>query len=235
MSDSSESYQSSDEEVEGFEKRQFVPQKRKSQSDEDQQDDDSSSAPSSPPARHIQDEESEDQSEEDERPSFGGLGSKPIEPMQQQPQRKPTPQMPTQFGRPMLGTQSSSAPIQLDSNFASFEKYSKGIGSKLLMKMGYKPGQGLGSDGKGIVKPIDVKLRPAGMGLGHGGFDERTEAIKVEKAKKFGEEEDVGASTTVTLKPTRWKKTMSKKRKPMYKTATELIQEQGNRSLFTLK
>jgi hypothetical protein len=64
-----------------------------------------------------------------------------------------------------------------DKEFAGFEKYSKGIGSKLLKKMGYKEGFGLGADGSGINAPIDVKLRPTKMGLGHGGFDERTETV----------------------------------------------------------
>ncbi|KAI8807662.1 hypothetical protein BJ742DRAFT_772844 [Cladochytrium replicatum] len=36
----------------------------------------------------------------------------------------------------------------------------KGFGSKCLAKLGYKPGQGLGRESYGIVRPIDVKLRP---------------------------------------------------------------------------
>jgi hypothetical protein len=39
----------------------------------------------------------------------------------------------------------------------------KGIGSKLLSKMGYIPGKGLGSKGEGRLDPIDVYVLPAGI------------------------------------------------------------------------
>jgi hypothetical protein len=41
----------------------------------------------------------------------------------------------------------------------------EGIGSKLLTKMGYTPGKGLGSKGEGRIEPIDVYVLPAGKSL----------------------------------------------------------------------
>lgn len=59
-----------------------------------------------------------------------------------------------------------------------------GLGAKMLAQMGYVHGQGLGSDGRGIVNPIEQNLRPKGLGLG--GVKEKSKQ-DVQEARRRGQ------------------------------------------------
>lgn len=48
-----------------------------------------------------------------------------------------------------------------------WEQHTKGIGSKLMAKMGYNFGEGLGKDSSGIINPVEAKLMPKGKSLDH--------------------------------------------------------------------
>lgn len=56
--------------------------------------------------------------------------------------------------------------------------------ARMMAKMGYKEGQGLGSGGQGIINPIEAQARPQGIGLG---------AVR-EKTKQAREEEKRAAA-----------------------------------------
>ncbi|KQJ95945.1 uncharacterized protein LOC100845409 [Brachypodium distachyon] len=51
-------------------------------------------------------------------------------------------------------------------SLGTFERHTKGFGSKMMVKMGFVPGYGLGKDGQGIVNPLTAVRRPRSRGLG---------------------------------------------------------------------
>lgn len=52
------------------------------------------------------------------------------------------------------------------SKLGAFEKHTRGFGSKMMAKMGFVEGSGLGKDGQGLVEPILAIKRPKSLGLG---------------------------------------------------------------------
>jgi tuftelin-interacting protein 11 len=80
---------------------------------------------------------------------------------------------------------------------AEFEKHTKGIGSKLLMKMGYEPGKGLGKLGNGVSEPIEVKTFQGG--LGYGQETKKKKTAKKEVRKQEGREQKRKRRIVVTV------------------------------------
>jgi hypothetical protein len=69
-----------------------------------------------------------------------------------------------------------------DECFGGFEIHTRGIGSKLLFKMGYE-GKGLGKHAQGIVEPIIVEERPKFCGLGYEQQDGANPKVEETKRK----------------------------------------------------
>lgn len=118
------------------------------------------------------------------------------------------------------------------SNTASVEHESiYGIGAKLLGQMGYKQGQGLGKEGRGIVNPIEHKMRPQGLGIG--GVKEKTKQSIQEEKRRGGkvDDDDDNDDASKSGKKNKYKPHLSqaektkRKVKNMYKTVHDMEKE----------
>lgn len=75
-------------------------------------------------------------------------------------------------------------PVQVSKDYGAFSAKGSGFGLKMLEKMGWKKGYGLGAGGVGIVEPIQTKLRPVKMGIGFKGFKEKTDQDRAEEKRR---------------------------------------------------
>ncbi|XP_039575418.1 zinc finger CCCH-type with G patch domain-containing protein [Passer montanus] len=66
------------------------------------------------------------------------------------------------------------------SSFAGWEAHTRGIGSKLLVQMGYEFGKGLGKNGEGRVEPVQAVVLPRGKSL-----DQCAEVLQKKKQGKL--------------------------------------------------
>ncbi|ORZ14848.1 GC-rich sequence DNA-binding factor-like protein-domain-containing protein [Lobosporangium transversale] len=132
------------------------------------------------------------------------------------------------------------APVKVSQDYGAFSAKGSGFGLKMLEKMGWKKGYGLGVGGTGIVEPIQTKLRPVKMGIGFKGFKEKTDQTRAEEKRRGVEvssDEDeepaklrskAGAKKEQEIKADGWKKSSSRgprKAKVEYKTAEEIQRE----------
>ena len=138
------------------------------------------------------------------------------------------------------------APVKVDRDYGAFSAKDSGFGLKMLEKMGWKKGYGLGAGGAGIVEPIQTKLRPVKMGIGFKGFKEKTEQTRAEEKRRgiapsSDEDEAPGKDKSKAAdrkakepKADGWKQSSSRSSrkgpKVEYKTAAEIQQdiESGN-------
>ena len=68
---------------------------------------------------------------------------------------------------PRVTEGASGVPVETHNNtFGQWEKYTRGIGSKLMAKMGYVYGSGLGRGGEGRTEPVQAMVFPPGRSLG---------------------------------------------------------------------
>ncbi|KAK2463587.1 hypothetical protein APHAL10511_004338 [Amanita phalloides] len=211
------------------------------------------SQPSRPPSPRVRVEEED---EDLERPRMGGIGSKSAnafttfaasgDSVSSSAAATPPPDngFPTAFGNRaqrsfVRDSLPAKKPVVLTAQERShFSKLQGSFGAKMLEKMGWQTGTGLGATGEGIINPVESRMRPQKMGIAFKGFREKTEQSKQE-ARRKGEvvSDDEDPQTRKMRKKAReqeqkkadvWKRPKKIKTKVEHKSYEQILAEAGD-------
>ncbi|KAI5999398.1 GC-rich sequence DNA-binding factor-like protein-domain-containing protein [Pisolithus orientalis] len=147
-----------------------------------------------------------------------GSSSKPATPPPPKEQPQPTP---TAFAssfttRSFMGIGKKPATPLPPQEQAHFRKIGNTFGARMLAKMGWEAGMGLGVSGEGIAVPIEASIRPKNVGIAFRGFKE--------KPRPTQEETEPGAGVQVDEQKQRradvWKRPRKVKTKEIVAEAT---------------
>ncbi|XP_041081148.1 zinc finger CCCH-type with G patch domain-containing protein-like isoform X2 [Polyodon spathula] len=98
-----------------------------------------------------------------------------------------------------LSTETEGLTSSCSSGFAGWEAHTRGFGSKLMVKMGYEFGKGLGRNAEGRVEPVQAVVLPKGKSL-----DQCAELLQKKKEGKQGKRRRKGRNgpgTSTERKP----------------------------------
>jgi tuftelin-interacting protein 11 len=176
----------------------------------------------------------------------GGIGSAPRDETAA-PSSEPHVSLPKTFGTTRIqqsfvrgdtdsaGSSRSATPNLSAHERAHFNKLEGSYGARLLAKMGWVSGTGLGTSGEGRVNPVETKVRRKGMGIAFGGFSERTDQEKAEARRKgqpLSEDDedatpgnDKGKARAKKEPSDAWKRPRKLKTKIEHKTYEEILSE----------
>ncbi|KAK0075500.1 hypothetical protein PV325_006813 [Microctonus aethiopoides] len=126
----------------------------------------------------------------------------------------------------IAGLRQKRAPINpalMNTGVGGWEVHTKGIGAKLLIKMGFEPGKGLGKKLQGISAPVEAHLRRGRGAIG---------AYGPEKLAKI-KDEDVKEEKAFKEKLSHWRKsTINKNKKEIkyqYRSVDEVLEDTKSR------